>query len=175
MPDKPLPNKSISPDWLVRGVLTKIGDIFDRLTGRRWKPSSSLATSELVERLKALLDAEAENTEGRGFFVPHNVQLKMQWDKFSADSDESLRKLENELLIAAVDHINDRRYYTYQPFSIEVKPDYFTTGVKLFVSFEKIVDEDDASAINVIVPGNTTSEIKALDETAPPAASEQYI
>src|SRR5258706_11205679 len=106
--------KSISRDWLVQGVLTKIGDIFDRLTGRGWKPSSSLATSELVERLKALLDAEAENTDGRGFFVPHNVQLKMQWDKFSTDSDESLRKLENELLTAAVDHINDRRYYTYQ-------------------------------------------------------------
>lgn len=175
MPEKPLPTKSISPDWLVRGVLTRIGDIFDRLTGRGWKPSSSLATSELVERLKALLDAEAENTEGRGFFVPHNVQLKMQWDKFSADSDESLRKLENELLIAAVDHINDRRYYTYQPFSIEVKPDYFTTGVKLFVSFEKIVDEDDASAINVIVPGSKTSEIKVRDESAPALALERYI
>src|SRR5215813_3870135 len=79
---QPSTKKSISPDWLVRGVLTKIGDIFDRLTGRGWKPSSSLATSELIERLKALLDSEAENTEGRGFFIPHNIQLKMQWDKF---------------------------------------------------------------------------------------------
>ena len=175
MREKPLPTKSISPDWLVRGVLTKIGDIFDRLTGRGWKPSSSLATSELIERLKALLDAEAENTEGRGFFVPHNVQLKMQWDKFSADSDESLRKLENELLTAAIDHINDRRYYTYQPLSIEVKPDYFTSGVKLFVSFEKIVDEEDASAINVIVPGTKTGEIKAAGESKPAPASEKYI
>ena len=175
MPEKPLPTKSISPDWLVRGVLTKIGDIFDRLTGRGWKPSSSLATSELIERLKALLDAEAENTEGRGFFVPHNVQLKMQWDKFSADSDESLHKLENELLTAAIDHINDRRYYTYQPLSIEVKPDYFTSGVKLFVSFEKIVDEEDASAINVIVPGTKTADIKAAGESKPVPASEKYI
>jgi pSer/pThr/pTyr-binding forkhead associated (FHA) protein len=167
--------KSISPDWLVQGVLTKIGDIFDRLTGRGWKPSSSLATSELVERLKALLDAEAENTDGRGFFVPHNVQLKMQWDKFSTDSDESLRKLENELLTAAVDHINDRRYYTYQPLSIEVKPDYFTSGVKLFVSFEKIVDEDDASAINVIVPGTKTAAATGANESKPILASEKYI
>jgi hypothetical protein len=37
--------KGISADWLVRGVLTKIGDIVDRLTGRRYKPSSSLATA----------------------------------------------------------------------------------------------------------------------------------
>lgn len=167
--------KSFSLDWLVSGILTKIGDIFDRLTGRGWKPSSSLATSELIERLKALLDAEAENTEGRGFFVPHNVQLKMQWDKFSTDSDESLRKLENELLTAAVDHINDKRYYTYQPLSIEVRPDYFTSGVKLFVSFEKIVDEDDAAAINVIVPGTKTAEIKAADESKPALASKKYI
>lgn len=176
MPEKhPSQLKSISPDWLVRGVLTKIGDIFDRLTGRGWKPSSSLATSELIERLKALLDAEAENTEGRGFFVPHNIQLKMQWDKFSADSDISLQKLENELLTAAVDHINDRRYYTYQPLIVEVRPDYFTSGVKLFVSFERIVDEGDAAAMNVIVPGGNTAEITAAEETKTAAAPEEFV
>jgi pSer/pThr/pTyr-binding forkhead associated (FHA) protein len=169
------PKKSFSPDWLVRGILTKIGDIFDRLTGRGWKPSSSLATSELIERLKILLDAEAENTEGRGYFVPHNIQLKMQWDKFSADSDESLRKLENELLTAAVDHINDKRYYTYQPLSIEARPDYFTSGVKLFVSFEKIVDEDDAAALNVIVPGTKTADVTVTDAVSHPLATEGYL
>src|SRR5262245_10376795 len=175
MPEKPpSTKKSISPDWLVRGVLTKIGDIFDRLTGRGWKPSSSLATSELIERLKALLDAEAENTDGRGFFIPHNIQLKMQWDKFSADSDESLRKLENELLTAAIDHINDRRYYTYQPLSIEVKPDYFTSGVKLFVSFEKIVDEEDADAMHVIFPG-ATADVKTSGEMLIPLAIAKFI
>jgi pSer/pThr/pTyr-binding forkhead associated (FHA) protein len=61
----------------------------------------------------------------------------MQWDKFSTDSDESLRKLEAELLTATIDHINDKRYYTQAPVSLEVKPDYFTRGVKLYVSFDK--------------------------------------
>ena len=46
----------ISIEWLMRGVLTKLGDTLDRLTGRRWTPSSSLATSELSEKLKKLLD-----------------------------------------------------------------------------------------------------------------------
>ena len=50
----------MSPDWFVRGVLTKLGETFDQFTGRNWKPSSSLATSELTERLKILLDAEAK-------------------------------------------------------------------------------------------------------------------
>ncbi|MEP7075293.1 MAG: FHA domain-containing protein [Acidobacteriota bacterium] len=175
MPSETAPkSKGFSPDWLVRGILTKIGDIFDRLTGRGFKPSSSLATSELIERMKVLLDAEAENTEGRGFFVPHNIQLKMQWDKFSTDSDESLRKLENELLTAAIDHINDKRYYTYQPLVIEAKPDYFTSGVKLFVSFEKIVD-DDAKGLNVIVPGSRSTEINIAYEEKLPLASETYV
>ena len=44
--------KKLSLDWLMRGVLTKVGDTLDRLTGRRWNPSSSLATSELIEKLK---------------------------------------------------------------------------------------------------------------------------
>ena len=65
--------KSISPDWLVRGILTKIGETFDRLTGRNWKPTSSLATSELIDRLKKLLDAEVKDLKEKGKFVPHNI------------------------------------------------------------------------------------------------------
>lgn len=145
-------NDSYSLDWLFRGVLTKLGDIFDGLTGRKWQPSSSLATSELIERLKKLLDSEVKDLGSEGKFVPHNLKLKMQWDKFSTDSEKSLKKLENELLIAAVDHINDNRYQTYQPLKLEVKPDYFTEGVKLLASFDQFGEEDREAAVNVTVP-----------------------
>src|SRR4028119_1765285 len=107
MSDQTPTKKSFSPDWLVRGVLSKLGETFDRLTGRNWKPSSSLATSELIERLKKLLDSEVKDTDGKGRFVPHNIKLKMQWDKFSTDAEDALKKLQNELLTAAIDHIND--------------------------------------------------------------------
>ena len=150
--------KSVTPDWLVHGVLTKIGDTFDRLLGRGWKPSSSLATSELIERLKALLDSEARENEANAKFVPHNIKLKMQWDKFSTDEGDGLRKLEHELLAAAVDHINDRRYYTHAPLSIEAKPDYFTSGVKLYVSFDKFADEEDEAQMDVTMPGAAPTE-----------------
>ncbi|HVQ55777.1 MAG TPA: FHA domain-containing protein [Pyrinomonadaceae bacterium] len=150
--------KSVSADWLVRGVLTKIGDIVDRMTGRRYKPSSSLATSELIERMKFLMDSEALTEDGRTF-VPHNIKLKMQWDKFSTDSEESLRALEYEFLTAAVDHVNDKRYYTKAPFHVEAKPDYFTSGVKLFVSFDKFVDDEREAGITVAVPGETPHPI----------------
>lgn len=174
MPDKPQPQKkSFSPDWLVQGVLTKIGDTFDRLTGRGWKPSSSLATSELVERLKRLLDAEVKENGDKRKFVPHNIKLKMQWDKFSTDSDDSLRKLEAELLTAAVDHINDRRYYTFAPLAIEVKPDYFTSGVKLFVGFEKFDEDEREAELNVTVPGFNLSDL--IPEEKPRLESERVL
>ncbi len=149
--------KNFSLDWLVRGTLTKLGDMFDDFLGRSWKPSSSWATSELIERLKKLLDAEAKNLNGDGLFVPHHIELKMQWDKFSVDSDDSeksLKKLENELLVAAVDHINDRRYHTFAPLQLEIKPDYFTEGVKLQASFDRFVEEENGGeiGINVTVP-----------------------
>jgi hypothetical protein len=98
------------------------------------------------------MDSEVRtNGEGR-LFVPHIIRLKMQWDKFSSDSEESLRKLEHELLTAAVDHINDHRYYTFAPLQIDVKPDYFTSGVKLLVSFGAEGDALDAE-MNVTMPG----------------------
>lgn len=159
--------KSFSLDWLIRGVLTKFGDIFDSLTGRRWKPSSSLATSELTERLKKLLDLEVRDFGEKGKFVPHNLKLKMQWDKFSTDSEKALNTLQNELLIAAIDHINDNRYQTYEPLNLEVKPDYFTEGVKLIASFDKIGKEENEAIVNVTVP-----EIKVGDFIPPTPVAE---
>lgn len=146
------PKKKFTIEWMLRGVLTKLGDTLDRLTGRRWMPSSSLATSELSEKLKKLLDLEVKDLGKKGKFVPHNIKLKMQWDKFSTDSDDAITRLENELKIAAIDHINDNRYHTYAPIKLEVTPDYFTEGVKLLVSFDKFDEEKREVAVNVTVP-----------------------
>ncbi len=153
---------------MISGVLTKFGDIFDSLTGRRWKPSSSLATSELTEKLKKLLDQEVKDLGGKGKFVPHNLKLKMQWDKFSTDSEKALTTLQNELLIAAIDHINDHRYQTYEPLNLEVKHDYFTEGVKLIASFDKTGKEEREAAVNVTVP-----EIKVGDYAPEPLVESE--
>ena len=166
--------KSISPDWLVRGVLTKIGEAFDRLTGRNWKPSSSLATSEIIEKLKMILDTEAKETNGDGKFVPHNIKLKMQWDKFSTDSEDALKKLEHELLIASIDHINDRRYHTYAPMKMEIMPDYFTEGIKLMASFDDFSEDNHDAAINMSVPDLKNVVIAPVEEIAAEPEKEIY-
>ncbi len=151
---KKVQKESFSLDWLVQGVLTKLGDTFDRLTGRGWNPSSSLATSKLIEKLKALLDAEIRDLGVEGKFAPHSIKLMIQWDKFSTDSDDDLKKLESELHAAAIDHINDRLYHTYAPIDIEIKTDYFTEGVRLIGGFGKFSDgeEDDESSVVVTLP-----------------------
>lgn len=152
-PIKKTNTKNISLDWFMRGALAKIGAMVDGFTGRNWQPSSSLATSELIERLKTLLDSKVRDSGARGKFAPHKITLKMQWNKFSADSDDSgkaLKRLEDELLTAAVDHINDRRYHTFAPLELEIKQDYFTDGVKLSASFADVGSDD--AEMNVTVP-----------------------
>ena len=151
--------KKTSADWFFRGVLTKIGDTVDRLTGRRWTPSSSLATSELIERIKKLLDAEARDVPGKGKVVPHLIALKIQWDKFSTESETLIGSLQNELLTATIDHINDSLYYTYAPVELEVKVDYFVDGVKLLAGFDKFDEEDRQVEMNVTVPAMNLSEV----------------
>ncbi|MGI8639614.1 MAG: FHA domain-containing protein [Pyrinomonadaceae bacterium] len=168
--------KQLSLDWLVRGVLTKLGETFDRLTGRNWKPSSSLATSELIEKLKVLLDAEVKDMGEKGKFVPHNIKLKMQWDKFSTDAETALKKLEYELLIAAIDHINDRRYQTFASMKLEIKPDYFTEGVKLLASFDKFAEENEREvAVNVTVPDLKNVIINPIEEEIVEPEKEIFI
>jgi hypothetical protein len=152
--------------------------MFDSLTGRSWKPASSLATSGLVERMKRLMDSEIKQDEDGRNFVPHNIKLKMQWDKFSTDSEEGLKKLEEELLTAAVDHISDNRYYTHAPIKLEVKPDYFTEGVKLFVSFDQFDEERGERELNVTVPAAQVGHLipqgmlGEQDAPAPPTVHE---
>ncbi|REJ78311.1 MAG: FHA domain-containing protein [Acidobacteria bacterium] len=159
--------KSLTLDWLVGGVLSKLGDTFDRVTGRKWNPSSNLATSKLEEKLKLLLDSEARNFEDSGTFVPHIFKLKIQWNKFSTDSDAELRKLEHELHAAAIDHINDRLYHTYEPILVTVEKDYFVEGVQFIASFGKFAEsEDDEVAVNVTLKNIPVGGEAAFDEPA---------
>ncbi|MEZ5306831.1 MAG: FHA domain-containing protein [Pyrinomonadaceae bacterium] len=144
--------RGFSFDWLVGGILTKVGDTFDRITGRGWNPSSSLATSKLEEKLKFLLDEDAKDGELGGKFVPHVITLKIQWNKFAADSEDELEKLRTELHAAAVNHINDKLYHTFAPIQIDIKTDYFTEGVRLIGSFGEFGPEDDEAAVNVTLP-----------------------
>lgn len=159
------PSQRSTVDWFVGGALTRIGDSIDRLMRRHYRPTSSLATTELSTRLRKLLDQEAVTGKDGAVVVPHNIRLKMQWDKFSADSEESLRTLEEELLVAAIDHINDCGYHTSAPIVIEVKRDYFTEGVRLMASFDAIVESGEEEAeVRVSVPELSISGL------APPEA-----
>jgi pSer/pThr/pTyr-binding forkhead associated (FHA) protein len=173
--NNPTTKKSFSTDWLVRGILTKLGETFDQFTGRNWKPSSSLATSELIEKLKKLLDAEVKDLGEKGKFVPHNIKLLMQWDKFSTDAESALKKLEYELLTAAIDHINDKRYHTYAPMQLEIKPDYFTEGVKLLASFDKFTEDEREAAVNVTVPDLKNVVINPIEEEIAAPEKEIFI
>ncbi|HLM03040.1 MAG TPA: FHA domain-containing protein [Pyrinomonadaceae bacterium] len=173
----PPPKKSFSPDWLVRGILAKLGESFDKLTGRNWKPSSSLATSELIERLKKLLDAKVRDLGDDGRFVPHNIKLKMQWDKFSTDAEKALEKLRIELHAAAIDHINDNRYHTYAPIKVEVTPDYFTEGVNLHAGFEKFGEQTDEEEeiLKVTMPNINLQNIVINPEPEPEPEPEKFL
>ena len=128
----------------------------------------------MIERMKMLLDSESQEIEGKGVVVPHNIKLKVQWDKFATDSDDALTTLENELLIAAADHINDKLYYTKAPLAVEVKPDYFTEGVKLFVSFDRFTDEESDPHLNLTMPGTGRIELP-IDEMNKAAAVHVFI
>ena len=160
----------------MRGILIKLGEMFDQFTGRNWKPSSSLATSELIEKLKRLLDAEAKDEGAKGKFVPHNIKLLMQWDKFSTDAEGALKKLEDELLIAAIDHINDERYHTFAPMKLEIKNDYFTEGVKLLASFDNFAEENEREvAVNVTVPDLKNVILNPIEEVIAAPEKEVFI
>lgn len=125
---------------VVKGLLVKFGKIIDLITGRNWQPSSSLATSALIDKIKKLMEAELKEVAGAKF-VPHKIWIKMQWDKFNLEKTEDIEALRNEILTAIVDYINDNRYHTCAPLSLDIKRDYFVEGVVLRVGFDDFLGE----------------------------------
>ena len=85
------------------------------------------------------------------------------------------KNLENELLIAAVDHINDNRYHTYAPLNLEIKPDYFTDGIKILATFGANSENNSAAEINVAVPDLKNVRPATEEEILPAPEAEIYI
>lgn len=132
---------------------------------RRKRTPSSLATSELVRRLIAVLEAEKKYIEGRGYAVPHRIRLKLQWNKFSDDVDGEMKKLSEELTVAALDFINDNLYLTIGPLDVEVAHDYFVQGVKFLVSFDDLSATDTSAASSTVTLEAGNAAIASTDQS----------
>jgi hypothetical protein len=134
------------PERLLRRVLEGMGDVVDRKFGRTIEPKSGLTTSKLIERMKRLIDERARDEGRKGRIAPHHLVLKVEWGTHSEAPPEILNDLKNEVLAAAIDHINDHRYRTLGPVTVEAEVDIFTSGISVdpnFGDFEEDLRRED--------------------------------
>src|SRR5215213_1343309 len=133
------------PERLFRRVLEGMGEAVDRGLGR--KPGKSgLTTTQLIERMKRLIDERVRDEGRKGRIAPHLLKLKVEWGTHSEAPPEIIQELEHEVMAAAIDHINDHRYTTLAPVQIEAEVDIFTSGVSVeptFGEFEEQLREQD--------------------------------
>jgi len=129
------------PERLLRRVLEGMGDVVDRKFGRTVEPKTGLTTSKLIERMKKLIDERVRDEGRKGRIAPHHFVLKVEWGTHSEAPPEILNDLKNEVLAAAIDHINDHRYRTLAPVSVEAEVDIFTTGISVDPNFAEFEDD----------------------------------
>jgi hypothetical protein len=148
------------PERLLRRVLEGMGSVVDRRLGRTVDPRSGLTTSKLIERMKRLIDERVRDEGKKGRIAPHHMVLKVEWGTHSEAPPEILNDLKNEVLAAAIDHINDHRYRTLAPIAVEAEVDIFTTGISVdpnFGEFEEDLRRQDeelrAAKSGVPIPG----------------------
>jgi hypothetical protein len=137
---------TILPERLMRRVLEGVGDVVDRKLGRTVDPKTGLTTDQLIARMNRMIDERVRNEKGQGRIAPHHLKLKMEWGTHSETPPEVTRRLETEILAAAIDHINDNRYRTMAPVNIETEVDIFTTGMSVdptFGEFEEVLKQQD--------------------------------
>lgn len=137
---------TILPERIMRRVLDGVGEVVDRGLGRSIDPKTGLTTDQLIQRMNRMIDERVRNEKGRGRIAPHHLKLKVEWGTHSETPEEVTRRLETEILAAAIDHINDNRYRTLAPVKIETEVDIFTTGMSVdptFGEFEKELQRQD--------------------------------
>ena len=96
--------------------------------------------------MNRMIDERVRDEEGQGRIAPHHLSLKVEWGTHSETPPEVTRRLETEILAAAIDHINDNRYRTLAPVKIETDVDIFTKGISVdptFGEFEAELHEQD--------------------------------
>ena len=148
------------PERILRRVLEGMGSVVDRRLGRTVEPRTGLTTSKLIERMKRLIDERVRDEGRKGRVAPHHLILKVEWGTHSEAPPEILHDLKNEVLAAAIDHINDHRYRTLGPVTVEAEVDIFTTGISVdptFGEFEEDLRRQDeetrAAKTGVPIPG----------------------
>ena len=125
----------------MRRVLEGVGDVVDRKLGRTVDPASGLTTDQIILRMNHMIDSRVRDEKGRGRIAPHHLKLKMEWGTHSETPPEVTKRLETEILAAAIDHINDSRYRTMAPVTIETDVDIFTTGISVDPTFGEFEEE----------------------------------
>src|ERR1041385_2450409 len=132
---------TILPERLMRRMLEGVGDVVDRKLGRTAEPGTGLSTDQIILRMNHLIDARVRDEKGRGRIAPHHLKLKMEWGTHSETPPEVTRRLETEVLAAAIDHINDSRYRTLAPVTIQTDVDIFTKGISVEPTFGEFEEE----------------------------------
>ncbi|HMG73473.1 MAG TPA: FHA domain-containing protein [Pyrinomonadaceae bacterium] len=142
--ENPTPKRrrdTILPERLMRRVLEGVGDVVDRKLGRTVDPKTGLTTDQLIARMNRMIDERVRDEKGQGRIAPHHLKLKMEWGTHSETPPEVTRRLETEILAAAIDHINDNRYRTMAPVKIETEVDIFTIGISVDPTFGEFEEE----------------------------------
>lgn len=130
----------------MRRVLEGVGDAVDRKLGRSSAPGAGLSTDQIILRMNRAIDGRVREEKGKGRIAPHHLKLKIEWGTHSETPPEVTKRLETELLAAAIDHINDNRYRTMAPVEIETEVDIFTQGISVepnFGEFEEQLQRQD--------------------------------
>ena len=88
----------------MRRVLEGVGEVVDRKLGRTADPRAGLTSDQVISRMNRLIDERVREEKGRGRIAPHHLKLKVEWGTHSDTPPEVTRRLETEILAAAIDH-----------------------------------------------------------------------
>ncbi|MDQ4121785.1 MAG: FHA domain-containing protein [Acidobacteriota bacterium] len=165
-----VPKRGTFIERLVQKTLSSFGGIFERPFQSDDETARLPSTSDLTERLKKLIDAGVREQEDGSRIAPHLIRLKHAWGQTTEEFEENLERLKTELLVVAIDHINDNRYRTIAPIKLEIKPDILSEGLTLAVGFDA---SNVAEAEKVEIPAEIFAGLLPQENTPKPPPQQE--
>src|SRR5437899_12822748 len=92
------------PERLLRRVLESMGEVVDRKFGRNIEPKSGLTTSQLIERMKKLIDERVRDEGRKGRIAPHHIKLKVEWGTYTEVPRQIIMDHKHEIVATAIHH-----------------------------------------------------------------------
>src|SRR6266404_2544210 len=127
-------------------------------------------------KLQREIEQQAVTVTGQRF-APHVFTITLDWATRTGAATTAVKELENEVLVTAMDYIEDHRFNIFAPVQIVTEDDIYADSIVITPSFgtERRLGQDHATPGDLLSPPVAPRLIKVFVRLSLPGADRETV